>query len=149
MWLAVAPVVVLITGLVAPHAEARGGWTRTVRRDYVGSDLAPWPGAAVCSHDDDGPGIGCVSLGRTMGDIVRVTIDDRSGLPVGGLVQIRDGERLLSSRAFCGTSGPLPPVRGTLTVYLRAQAGYSLTCAANGSVVATKGRVEATFTAHP
>ncbi len=147
-WAWVVFVMALIAGLVPARADARVGWTSTVSESYIGNDLAPWPGAAVCSHNDVGPGVGCVGLGRTRGDVISLSIEDGSRLPVGALAEIRDGSgHVLSRRVFCGTSGPMPAVPGWLVVNLRVQTGYSLTCPSKVPALATKGRVVATFTA--
>ncbi len=100
----------------------------------------------MCSHDDQGPGIGCVGFGRTVGDVVTLRIYDASGRPVGAHASISDDYGVRLRRDFCGSSGPLRAEPGRLAVFLRVQSGYSLTCGSSPAV-ATRGRVQATFAA--
>ncbi len=166
-----------ITGGLAPmDARAHDDRTQTRTQRYLVGDVGPFRdplGQALtfpsCSIKGNvGPvrldaTLGSLCFGSTVGDTFTVEITDDSGRTVGGIVIIEAGSGRIH-RHFCGSSGPLPAVRGSLYVHLDAPGdvrgkhdyggpgcteirplGTSTGATTQG---ATSGRVQVTFTRH-
>ena len=153
--------VVITSALTPVDVRAADGWTSTRTETYVHGDVGPMLGMLSTG----GCGFGTVCLGDTVGDTFTVVVIDDSGRRVGGVVQVRSrGGWTVLSQPFCGSSGPLRAVHGTLTVHLDAPGDVSgahwfggpgcreinpLGGPAGATTQGvTSGRVRVTFTAH-
>ncbi len=121
----VMAIAAIIAGAAPVEARAGKRWTETRTQHYLVGDVGPlpdplgqaltWPSCAIVT-----PSGGSLCFGSTLGDTFTVGITDDSGRQVGGIVIIEARNGRTHHRPFCGTTGPLPVVRGDLYVHLDA-----------------------------
>lgn len=150
----VAVGVAALAALTWIPAPARAS-VQTRVEHYTGGDAGPLVGGtAQCITK---PSSGAVCFGHTDADAVQITVEDDSGRPVGGLIEIGAEGAGRTRYLFCGSSPRLSIThwRAYVNVYLDGTGDARQLhwfngpgCAEVGGVAtlgATSGRVRATF----
>jgi hypothetical protein len=141
MTVKVLALLVLLALVPTTNAVASDDGSVTMTRHYVGGEVGPLLGLMPCSE------LGRVCFGRSPSGLVEITIEDQSGLPVGGILQVDGG----SGRPFCGSTGRIPVQPGGFVSVSLDSVGdvrgahWHNGPGCSGGTGASRGRVVATF----